>query len=133
LRQQEEAAAQAHAQELLRDYPEFILPTESQGFKDIPEDNMQNMITTHDFIDGEPIIVITDNGYEFVYKVEPLQRWFDTKTRSGHPISNPGTGKHIRSQDQITRWIARVPKRNNKNNNTNKKSRKSRKNRKNRK
>jgi len=136
---QAQAQAQAHAQELLRDYPdipEFVLPTESQGFKDIPEDKMQNMITTHDFIDGEPIIVITENGYEFIYKVETLQRWFDTKTRSGHPIRNPGTGNPIRHQDQISRWIARVPKRNNKNNNknnTNKKSRKSKKNRKSRK
>jgi len=130
---EQQRRAQLNAQRLLMSYPEFILPIESQGFKDIPEDRMENMLTYDDFIDGEPVIVISENGFEFIYKVESLQKWFDTKTRSGHSITNPGTGKSITSQNQITRWIARVPKRNNSNKNTNKNFRKSRKSRKSRK
>lgn len=128
---EQQRLAQINAQRLLRSYPEFILPNESQGFKDIPEDKMENMLTYDSFVDGEPIIVITENDFEFIYKVKPLQKWFDTKTTSGHKITNPGTGNDITSQNQISRWIARVLKSNNKN--TNKKSRKTRKSRKSRK
>ena len=125
LRQQAQQEAQAAAQEYLDSYDlPLTLDVINQGLKDIPIDRQQNMITAVDFIEGEDIIVITENGFEFIYKVAPLQLWFDTRRSSGHIITNPATNNRIINQYQISRWSARVPvPKNNK-----KKSRKTRKN-----
>ena len=102
----------------------MTLNVTNQGPKDIPIDHLHNMLTYNDFIEGEDIIVITENGFEFIYKVAPLQLWFDTRRSSGHIITNPATNNRIINQYQISRWSARIPvPKNNK-----KKSRKTRKN-----
>jgi hypothetical protein len=80
----------------------------NQGFKNIPQDKIENIITRSDFIHGEEIIVITENGNEFFYKLEPIRRWFATKQAAGQEIRNPATNVVITNQNQISRWTARI-------------------------
>jgi len=80
----------------------------NQGFKDIPQDKMENIITYTNFVNGEEIIVITENGKEFFYKFEPIRRWFETNQADGGQVRNPMTNEVITNQNQISRWTARI-------------------------
>jgi hypothetical protein len=98
---------------ILRGYREQIanaltVEIPNQGFKNIPQDKIENIITRSDFIHGEEIIVITENGNEFFYKLEPIRRWFATKQAAGQEIRNPATNVVITNQNQISRWTARI-------------------------
>lgn len=103
---QEEALALALEAEHLT----LTLDVPNQGIKEIPSDQMTNMVSHDNFVDGEEIIVITENNHNFIYKIGPLQKWFSTKIRSGHDIPNPATNNPITNQNQISKWTARVPK-----------------------